>query len=194
MQTPSGEVYAVARLRMKSAVFFERDGVLNLVRCERHHQVTPCVVQEFQINSAALPALEQLKAAGFVLIATTNQPGISRGSLARRELDRMHELLRRAFPLDDILVCPHDETDHCPCRKPAPGLFTEAAFKWHLDLERSFVISDKWQDARAARAVGCTTLMIQSQWNGPSHHDFVLTSIGAVANKILQLRAGHLAA
>jgi D-glycero-D-manno-heptose 1,7-bisphosphate phosphatase len=179
---------------MKSAIFFERDGVLSVARTERHYQVTPLTLEEFQVNQMALPALERLKAAGFVLIATTNQPGLSRGTLSRRELDRMHALLRRTFPLDDVLVCPHDETDHCPCRKPAAGLFTEAAFKWQLDLERSFVISDKWQDARAARTVGCTSMMIQSPWMGPGHHDFVLGGIGAVADKILQLRAGHMAA
>ena len=179
---------------MKCAIFFERDGVLNLARIERHHQVSPVTAQEFQINPAAVPVLQHLKAAGFVLIATTNQPGLSTGTLSRRELDRMHQLLRQSLPLDDILVCPHDETDDCPCRKPAPGLFTEAAFKWHLDLERSFIISDKWQDARAARAVGCTSMLVQSPWLGTGHHDFVLPAIGAVADKILQLSAGHLAA
>jgi D-glycero-D-manno-heptose 1,7-bisphosphate phosphatase len=107
----------------------------------------------------------------------------------------MHDLLKRVFPIDDILLCPHDESDHCPCRKPAPGMFTEAAFKWHLDLEHSFVISDKWQDARAARAVGCTSMLLESPWIGPGHHDFVLGSLPAIANKILHLhQAGPLAA
>jgi D-glycero-D-manno-heptose 1,7-bisphosphate phosphatase len=179
---------------MKTAIFIERDGILNLARVERQHQVTPVTLEEFQVNETARPAFEQLKAAGFVLVVTTNQPGLSRGTLSRRELDRMHVLLQRTFPVDDILVCPHDETDHCPCRKPAPGLFTEAAFKWHLDLEHSFIISDKWQDARAARAVGCTSMIMKSPWNGPGHHDFLLPSITAIADKILQLQAGHLAA
>jgi D-glycero-D-manno-heptose 1,7-bisphosphate phosphatase len=179
---------------MKTAIFIERDGILNQARVERQHQVVPVTLEEFQINEAARTLLEQLKAAGFLLIVTTNQPGISRGTLSRRELDRMHTLLQRAFPVDDILVCPHDETDHCPCRKPAPGLFTEAAFKWHLDLEHSFIISDKWQDARAARAVGCTSMILKAPWNGPGHHDFLLPSLAAIADKILQLQAGHLAA
>ena len=179
---------------MKSAIFLERDGVLTVARVERQHQATPKSLEEFQVNAAALPALKQLKEAGFVLIVTTNQPGISHGTLARRELDRMHDLLRRTFPVDDIMICPHDETDHCPCRKPAAGLFTEAAFKWHLDLERSFVVSDKWQDARAARTVGATSMLIHSPWIGPGHHDFVLPNLGAIAGKILQLHTGHLAA
>ncbi len=36
--------------------------------------------------------------------------------------------------------------------------------------------------------------MIQSPWIGHGHHDFILPGISGVADKILQLRAGHLAA
>jgi D-glycero-D-manno-heptose 1,7-bisphosphate phosphatase len=190
----TGGVYALSVLSMKSAIFIERDGILTLPRVERQQQVTPATLDEFKVNKSAAAGLEQLKRAGFVLIATTNQPGISRGSVTRHELERMHALLMRTFPLDDILVCPHDEMDHCPCRKPSAGLFTEAAFKWQVDLERSFVISDKWQDARAARAAGCTSMLIQSAWIGSGHHDFVLANFEVIVAKILQLQARHLAA
>jgi D-glycero-D-manno-heptose 1,7-bisphosphate phosphatase len=174
---------------MKSGVFFERDGILNLVGVEKGSQVMPLTLEAFQVNAAALEPLKRLKAAGFVLLATTNQPGLSRGYQSRRELDRMHDLLRRQLPLDDILVCPHDETDDCPCRKPQPGLLTEGAFKWHLDLERSFVVSDKWQDAQAAHLAGCSSLLLRSPWIGKGHHDFVLSSLSEVAEKIFQLQS-----
>lgn len=174
---------------MKPGIFFERDGVLNVVRVDRQHQVSPLTLEEFHVNEAIAPLLGRLKAEGFVLIATTNQPGLSRGYQSRRELDRMHDLLRRKLPLDDILICPHDEIDSCPCRKPNAGLLTEAAFKWHLALEFSFVVSDKWQDAEAARTAGCTSLLLQSPWIGKVHHDFVLRDLEAIAHKILQLRA-----
>lgn len=173
---------------MKTAVFIERDGILNAVRLERGHQVTPQTLEEFHLNSAALAPLQLLKAAGFLLLATTNQPGISRGYQSRRELDLMHARLFRAVPLDAIYICPHDETDHCPCRKPKPGLLTEASFQWKIDLDRSFVISDKWQDAEAARLSGCTSLLLHSPWTGPVHHDFVLPTLEAAAAKILQLQ------
>jgi D-glycero-D-manno-heptose 1,7-bisphosphate phosphatase len=173
---------------MKQGIFFERDGILNLVRVERKHQVSPLTLEEFRVNEAIAPLLSKLKDEGFVLIATSNQPGLSRGYQSRRELDRMHELLRRKLPLDDILVCPHDEIDHCPCHKPKPGLFVEAAFKWHLDLDRCYVVSEKWQDAEAARTAGCTSLLLDSPWIGNVHHDFVLPDLAAVMNKIQQLR------
>jgi len=172
---------------MKSGIFFERDGILNLVKIERGQQVTPLTLDEFKVNPAALDSLHKLKAAGFVLLATTNQPGLSRGYLPRRELDRMHDLLKRSLPLDDILVCPHDEADHCPCRKPQDGLLLEAAFKWHIDLDRSYVISDKWQDAHAAHVAGCTSLLLRSPWIGKGHQDFVLSNLSEVVEKIHQM-------
>jgi D-glycero-D-manno-heptose 1,7-bisphosphate phosphatase len=172
---------------MKTAVFIERDAILNEVKVGPKHQISPTSLEEFKVIPEALEPLRHLKAAGFVLIATTNQPGVSRGTLSRRELDRMHDLLRRTFPLDDLMLCPHDEHDRCPCRKPKPGLLIEAAFKWHLDLDHSYVISDKWQDAEAARTAGCISLLVKSPWVGPVHHDFVLPSLQAVVAKILHL-------
>jgi phosphoglycolate phosphatase-like HAD superfamily hydrolase len=67
-------------------------------------------------------------------------------------------------------------------------LLIEAAFKWHLNLDHSFVVSDKWQDAEAARTAGCTSLLVQSPWVGNVHHDFVLNDIDAIAEKILSLK------
>jgi D-glycero-D-manno-heptose 1,7-bisphosphate phosphatase len=176
---------------MKQAVFIERDGVLTAVRVEKQQQVAPQRLEDFNPDESAAPLLNKLKEAGLILIATTNQPGLSRGYLSRRELDRMHERLRKVFPLDEILVCPHDETDRCPCRKPKPGLFTEAAFKWQLNLDHSYVISDKWQDAEAARLCGCTSLLLESPWVGKVHRDFLLPDLAAVVEKILQLRASR---
>jgi D-glycero-D-manno-heptose 1,7-bisphosphate phosphatase len=174
---------------MMQGIFIERDGILNRVRVERQHQISPLTLEEFHVNEAMVPLLSKLKAAGFLLIATTNQPGLSRGYQSRRELDRMHDLLCRSLPLDDILVCPHDETDRCPCRKPNPGLLVEAAFKRHLSLDLSFAISDKWQDAQAARTAGCTSLLLQSPWVGDVHHDFMLPDLGAIVDRILRLQA-----
>src|SRR5512135_3040682 len=173
---------------MKQGVFIERDGILNVVRVERQHQVSPLTLEEFRVNEELAPLLGKLKAAGFLLIATTNQPGLSRGYQSRRELDRMHDLLRRKLPLDEILLCPHDEIDRCPCRKPKPGLLVEAAFKWHLDLDRCFVVSDKWQDAAAAHNAGCISLLIKSPWNGSGHRDYLVTDLRAATYKILQLQ------
>jgi D-glycero-D-manno-heptose 1,7-bisphosphate phosphatase len=174
---------------MKPAVFIERDGILNKPRVERHHQVSPLTMDQFHLNTEIAPLLNELKAAGLLLIVTTNQPGISRGYQSRRELDRMHQLVKSSFPIDDLLVCPHEDADACPCRKPKPGLLIEAAHTWAIDLNRSFVISDKWQDAEAARRAGATSLLVKSPWLGDVHHDFVLPDLGTLVEKVLQLQS-----
>jgi D-glycero-D-manno-heptose 1,7-bisphosphate phosphatase len=174
---------------MKVGVFIERDGVLNQALVEHSHQVSPLSLGHFKINPAAPALVGKLKKAGFVVIATTNQPGLSRGYQSRRALDQMHAALMKEVPLDDILLCPHDETDRCPCRKPKPGLLTEARYKWQLDLDRSFVISNKWFDADAALAVGATSLLINSPWLGSAHHDLIVSDFATAVNKLLQLHA-----
>jgi len=166
------------------AVFMERDGVLNRVESRGRQPATPLTLEEFRVNEEAIGPLRQLKAAGFLLVVATNQPELSRGHLNRRELDRMHSLLKATFPVDDILVCPHDEMDECPCRKPRRGLFTEASFKWHIDLEHSFLIGVHWRDSQAAANVGCVSVMLESAWLGTGHHDLVLPNMAAAARWI----------
>jgi D-glycero-D-manno-heptose 1,7-bisphosphate phosphatase len=142
-------------------------------------------LEEMVIQSNILPALNRLKQAGHLLIATSNQPGVSAGTLNRRELDRMCKRLIAEFKLNDLLICPHDEQDYCPCRKPKPGLFLEAAFKWQINLEQSFVVSGKWQDAEAARQFGATSILIDSPWARERRHDLIATDFESAAEKIL---------
>ena len=173
---------------MKKAVFIERDGILNEVKAGPKNPISPLTLEDFKMCNKAKAPIAALKDAGFILIVTSNQPGLSRGYQCRRELDRMHDLIRGTYPIDDLIICPHDESDLCPCRKPKPGLLIEAAFKWHLNLDHSFVISDKWQDAEAARTAGCTSLLVESPWIGQCHHDFVLPNLAAIAEKIIHLK------
>ncbi|MFA6545090.1 MAG: HAD-IIIA family hydrolase, partial [Limisphaerales bacterium] len=170
---------------MKTAVFLERDGLLNDVHVVGRTQMPPLRLEEFHIREEVREPLEQLRAAGHLILVTTNQPNVGRGLLPRRELDRMHDALRRTLPVDGVLLCPHEESDRCDCRKPGAGLFTEASFRWHIDMEHSFVISDKWQDAAAAFVAGCTSVLVKSPWTGSSHHDFLVTDLDEACQKVL---------
>ena len=48
-------------------------------------------------------------------------------------------------------------------------------------------ISDKWQDSEAARIAGCTSILINSPWNGPGHYDFKVASFETAVEKALSL-------
>ena len=171
---------------MKAGVFFERDGILNLPEVRNGRQRPPLFLNQLRINFEVLPLLQSLKNSGFVLIATTNQPIVGQGLVSRDEMNRMHAKLMKELPLDDIFMCPYDDSSH-PCFKPHPGMLLEAAFKWVIDLNRSYIISDKRADAKMAQIVGCTSVMVRSDWVGEDHHDFVVDSITAAASKVLEL-------
>jgi D-glycero-D-manno-heptose 1,7-bisphosphate phosphatase len=171
---------------MKTAVFLERDGVLNPCEVRGGVQQVPLRLEQFRVREEVRPHLESLKRAGFLLIVATHQPGLSQGKVGRNEIELMHRILRHKLPVDDIFLCGSDDPTH-PCYKPQPGMFTEAAFKWGLDLDRCFVISDKWTDAKSAQVVGMTSVLIDSPWIGDDHHDFVVADFGAAVAKILGL-------
>lgn len=173
---------------MRTAVFLERDGILNVEREIRGQPMPPLAIEQLSFNPQAVEPLLQLKAAGHLLIVTTNQPWVSRGVLPRRELDLMHSLLRRNFSLDDVFVCPHDTSEFCPCHKPRIGLFVEAAHKWKLNLEHCLIISNKWQDAEVARSLRCTSILIESPWLGTGRRDNVIPRIGEAVKKLAALQ------
>lgn len=172
---------------MKVAVFFERDGILTHPVEEGGHVRTPERMEEFRLRDGIAAALSELRAAGFLLFVTTNQPGVTAGKPSRRELDLMHAFMGRKLALDGILVCPHPADDVCNCRKPLPGLMKEAAHQYKLDLEHSFVVSDRWEDAEMAEAVGATSVLVRSKTNGSGHHDYIVADFAAAVAKVLEV-------
>ncbi len=144
----------------RRAVFLDRDGVLDraIVRNGKPHP--PASVEELEIPDEVLPALERAKEAGFVLVGVTNQPNVARGTTSRETVEAINRRLLASLPLDDLLVCYHDDGDRCDCRKPLPGLLLAAAAAHGVDPARSFMIGDRWRDVEAGRRAGCRTVWI----------------------------------
>lgn len=147
---------------MKRAVFLDRDGVLNQLVLRDGRAVSPRTNEEFVLLPGIAEATARLKQAGFLIVIVTNQPDIARGFLTPSELDRMHGRLRRAAQVDAIYVCPHDDPDGCPCRKPKPGLLLRAAEDWQIRLEESWIVGDSWKDLEAGRVARCNTCLVRT--------------------------------
>jgi D-glycero-D-manno-heptose 1,7-bisphosphate phosphatase len=148
----------------RPAVFLDRDGVLNEATVAGEAPQPPATLEEFRLTPGCQAALAQLKALGFTLVVVTNQPGVARGGVSREQVERMHERLRAALPLDAIYTCYHDDADACDCRKPKPGLLLRAAAEHELDLARSYLIGDRWRDVGAAHAAGCKAVWIDYRY------------------------------
>lgn len=144
----------------RRAVFLDRDGVLNRAVIRGGKPFPPASVAELEIEPDAPGCLLELKRLGFLLVVVTNQPDVARGRQAAAQVDEIHAALRAALPLDDILVCFHDDDDACACRKPKPGMLLEAARRHGIDLERSYMVGDRWRDIEAGAAAGCRTVWI----------------------------------
>jgi D-glycero-D-manno-heptose 1,7-bisphosphate phosphatase len=142
------------------AVFLDRDGVLNRAIVKEGKPYPPATLGQLEILPDVPGALRALKAAGFVLIGVTNQPDVARGTQSRETVMAINERLRTALPLDDLLVCYHDDGDDCECRKPRPGLLTRGAAQHRVDLAASVMIGDRWKDIEAGRRAGCATVLI----------------------------------
>jgi D-glycero-D-manno-heptose 1,7-bisphosphate phosphatase len=145
---------------VRPAVLLDRDGVLDEAVLVDGRPRPPAGPGDLRLLPGAAAACRRLRAAGLPLIVVTNQPDVARGTADMATVDAINRELRRRLPLDDVLVCPHDDADRCGCRKPAPGLLRAAARAWALDPRRSVMVGDRWRDVEAGRSAGCATVLI----------------------------------
>ena len=90
---------------MPTAVFLDRDGVLNRPVVREGKPYPPASLEEFELYPEVLEACRRLKEAGLVLVVATNQPDVGRGTQRREVVEAMHAQLRAALPIDRIEVC-----------------------------------------------------------------------------------------
>lgn len=170
---------------MKRAVFLDRDGVLAEAIVRDNRAVAPTRLEDFVLVPEAGEQVARLRAARLVCLVFTNQPEIARGLLDRAVLDMMHERLREAVPVDDVLVCPHDPTDDCACHKPKVGMLLDAAERYELDLAQSFVIGDRWRDVDAGRAAGCYSILIDRPYSACRTADACAADLAGAVDLVL---------
>ncbi|MDP3710321.1 MAG: HAD-IIIA family hydrolase [bacterium] len=157
----------------KIALFIDRDGVINdtvdrgevfFVKGKKVRWTAPFNREEFKFKPGVHNALAATKSLGYMNILVTNQPDVGYGNMTVEEHDHMMFLVRQ-LPLDDIYICLHTRFDTCGCKKPLPGMITEAAIKWDIDLPRSFVVGDTANDVGAGKAAGCRTIILDHPYN-----------------------------
>ena len=174
----------------RPAVFLDRDGVINAAVVRDGKPYPPADVDALEILPGVAEALQSLRDAGYVLVVVTNQPDVARGKTPRSTIDAIHARLRAELALDAIYACFHDDTDHCACRKPAPGMLVDAARDLDLDLSASFMVGDRWRDIDVGVAASCRTIFINYDYaeRKPVAFDVELSSLAEAARWILGSR------
>lgn len=145
---------------MRSAVFLDRDGVINENREDYVKRW-----EEFAFLPGVMEALRKLARTDFAIIVITNQSAIGRGFVSKEEVEAINrrmvkEIEARGGRIDAVLFCPHRPDDGCACRKPLPGLLLQAAEGLHLSLGSSYLVGDALSDLEAGMAVGCQSILV----------------------------------
>lgn len=169
------------------AVFLDRDGVVNQVVFRQGKPASPRSLEEFVWVEGIGEAIARLKASSFYVFVVTNQPDVARSKLAPKVLAQISENIWQSLPIDDILVCPHDDQDDCACRKPRPGMLVSLAAKWQVSLRHSFMVGDSWKDMAAGQSAGCQTILIEQQYNQGTKSDFKAANLSTAVDIILKL-------
>ena len=138
---------------MRPAVFFDRDGVLNVDYDYVH------LPSQWVWMDGAPEAIAYLNRKGYAVVVVTNQSGIGRGYYTEHDLQVLNAYIERELEqvgarIDGFYHCPHQPDDHCECRKPLPGMIEQAITDLGLDRSKSFLIGDRDTDIEAANAAG----------------------------------------
>lgn len=155
----------------RRAVFLDRDGTIAEETGYVNH------VSRFSVFPFAAAAIRRLNEAGIPVIVITNQSGVARGFFPEEMIHRVHEKMTTVLAtggarVDGIYYCPHDSSVECECRKPNPGMPQRAAREHNLELEGSFLVSDRFVDLDMGKKSGCRSILVMTgygrgeyEWN-----------------------------
>ena len=159
---------------INKAVFLDRDGVINEIVYHKEMGIldSPANANEIKLFPDVGKAINKFKSLGFKVIIISNQPGLAKDKFTINVFEEMKERFRSELEKQDAKVdaeyyClhhPEAKIDKykviCDCRKPKPGLISQAAKEHDIDLSKSWMIGDGINDIQAGQAAGCKTILI----------------------------------
>lgn len=142
-------------------VFLDRDGTLNEeVSDEQIDSLT-----KIRLMPGVIPALLDLKRAGFAFVMVTNQDGLGTPSFPRESFEIAQRFILELFSsqgieFEAVCLCPHFKRDDCACRKPKLGMIEAFLGANAIDKSRSFMVGDRDTDLEFAANLGVQGLRI----------------------------------
>ncbi len=179
----------------QSAVFLDRDGVLNEMPLNPLTQAyeSPHTLEDLKIYPEVLPALQSLQKQ-FKLFVVSNQPSYAKGKVTLEMLNKISrkfclELSNRRILVEEYYYCYHREEDKCECRKPSPYFLKKASLDHRIELKSSWMVGDRDTDVECGERAGCKTVLIKNpiskDHQGKSAPTFKAKNIAEAAKYIL---------
>ena len=147
----------IPKLFKKPAIFFDRDGVINLDFGYVYQEENISFVQK------TLKLIKEYKKKDYYFFIITNQAGIAKGMYTNKQFIEFQRILqfklsKKGILFDDIHYCPHHPNGKisqynkiCLCRKPGNKMILDIFKRWPIIKEKSFFIGDKISDYKAAK-------------------------------------------
>jgi len=114
-----------------------------------------------------LEAIRRLASRKIPVIIVSNQSGVARGILSKKQLDSinrkmLHAIRQAGGKIRKVYYCTHHPEKNCSCRKPRTGMLLKAAFRFGIDLKKSYLVGDSETDILMARSAGCRNALVLS--------------------------------
>ena len=156
---------------MNSAIFLDRDGVVNYTIIREKKPYAPICINELKIIPEIKRVIDFFKQRQFKVFVITNQPDVARGKVTMGEVKKINASILSQLSIDEIFTCYHDNQDQCECRKPRPGAFMTLSKKYNIDLTKSIMVGDRAKDIEAAKNANCPSVFIDYGYNEPKPID-----------------------
>lgn len=147
----------------RPAAFLDRDGTIIE---DAHYIADPSRVRPLP---GAVDALARLHQRGIPLVIVTNQSGIAQQLVTEAQYQAVRQRVESIFatagtPIAGSWHCPHypSISGPCPCRKPATGMYRDAAQLLGLQLDRSFYVGDRRRDVEPGLELGGYGMLVPS--------------------------------
>jgi D-glycero-D-manno-heptose 1,7-bisphosphate phosphatase len=184
---------------MDLAVFLDRDGTINEEMGYINH------IDRFVLLPGAAAAIRRINQSGLKAVVVTNQSGAARGYFPMELINQVHQkmmdlLKEQGAFLDGVYTCTHGpagegESGSCDCRKPGIALMKQAAEELKLDLQRSYLVGDRFKDIEMARNAGAKAVLVLTGYgkgelnffgaSSKAQADFVAEDLGEAVDWIL---------
>ncbi|MCR9277891.1 MAG: D-glycero-beta-D-manno-heptose 1,7-bisphosphate 7-phosphatase [Pseudomonadaceae bacterium] len=143
-------------------MLLDRDGVVNVD--SPNYIKSP---DEWHAIEGSLAAIGELCHAGITVCICSNQSGIARGLFDDDALEAINRKMSAAIAqfdarLDGLYYCRHHPTDHCTCRKPAPGLLLQALRRHDRRPAETVFVGDSATDLAAATGAGVRPILVRT--------------------------------